>query len=100
MKKLSLNGREISLLSKVADSGEWPFYQSAQDILVENEDLPEEESIELKLYDENEFDDISEMVAGYLADDSLPEGKMPTDKERIELQQLVEKLEAVSSEED
>ena len=91
MRKLVLNGRQIALLLKVSNSS-WCFYGSVENFLEENKELPEEETAELEIYDNDEFDDVIEMINQYLDDDSLSDSDLPSEKERIDLRELIENL--------
>ena len=94
MKKIILTGREIALLLKVSHSG-FEFYSLTEEFLENNRELSEDESIEMGLKDIDFLNDIKLMVNLYLKDDTLSDQDYPSEKERIELQELIVKLSEV-----
>jgi len=91
MKTIILTGRQISLLLKVSNSG-CVFYFPVEEFLENNKRLSEDESIELILEDSDYFNDITDMIQLYLQDDSLSDQDYPSEKERIELGELIVEL--------
>ncbi len=90
MKKLILTGKQIRLLLKVEGSG-YGFYDNVTYFLEENKELPDEETAELEVGDD-EFDDVTSMVNSYLEDDSHDEEWKPSGQEVTELKEFVTQL--------
>jgi hypothetical protein len=94
MKRLILKGNQIATLLKVSSSC-WGFYDLVEKFLENNKDTPDCESVELELK-EYIFSDFIEMIKGYLRDDSLSDQDIPSEREKIELQYVLEDLKIIN----